>query len=167
MWIKGHISPIWDTSFTNFNYQFKPVPNFQIEKWQNSGYNHTSFNGTMFNNQKLMPDWCFTIAKKFNLSNPGFVFYKMKTNDIMPVHIDHYENYCKIFNVDASQVWRLIIFLENWKSGHYFEIDNNAIVNWSSGDYVFWKNNVPHAASNIGLEPRYTLQITGIVNDIS
>ena len=46
--------------------------------------------------------------------------------------------------------------------GHYFEIDNQAFTGWEKGDYVMWREDAPHAASNIGIEPRYTLQITGV-----
>jgi kynureninase len=53
------------------------------------------------------------------------------------------------------------VFLEDWKSGHYFEIDNVAHLNWRKGDYVLWNNDVPHFAGNFGIEPRYTMQITG------
>lgn len=165
MWINGHIKPFWDNSFKNYFYIKKPLPNHEIQQWKEIGYDHKSFNGEMFNDINSIPVWCHTIAERFHLSNPGFVFYKMKTNDIMPVHLDHYETYIKIFNADKNKIWRLIVLLEDWKSGHYLEIDNTAIVNWKAGDYIFWNNDVPHAASNIGLEDRYTLQITGTIND--
>ncbi len=51
--------------------------------------------------------------------------------------------------------------MEDWKSGHYFEIDNKPFVDWKAGDWVWWKGTVPHSASNIGVETRYTLQLTG------
>ena len=86
----------------------------------------------------------------------------MDTLDIMPVHTDHYETYSKVFEVPYNKVSRAIVFLEDWKSGHYFEIDNQAFTGWEKGDYVMWREDVPHAASNIGIEPRYTLQITGV-----
>jgi hypothetical protein len=165
MWIKGHIKPIWDHSYKNYNYTKKSLPEHEIKKWRALGYNHTSFNGEMFNDHRSVPFWSQSIANKFQLINPGFVFYKMKTNDIMPVHSDHYETYIKIFNADKNKIWRLLVLLEDWKSGHYLEIDNTAIVNWKAGDYVFWNSDVPHAASNIGIEDRYTLQITGTLDD--
>jgi hypothetical protein len=40
-------------------------------------------------------------------------------------------------------------------------MDDQAIVNWRAGDFIMWQGDVPHAASNIGIEDRYTLQITG------
>jgi hypothetical protein len=64
--------------------------------------------------------------------------------------------------VHSSEVYRAIVFLEDWQSGHYFEIDNIGVVNWCAGDYYLWNGDAPHAASNIGIDPRYTLQITGI-----
>ena len=45
--------------------------------------------------------------------------------------------------------------------GTAFEIAGKGFINWSRGDYVWWRNGVPHFAGNIGTEPRYTMQITG------
>ena len=36
-----------------------------------------------------------------------------------------------------------------------------AQLGWQAGDTVEWTYDLPHMAANIGLEPRYTLQITG------
>jgi hypothetical protein len=54
-----------------------------------------------------------------------------------------------------------LVLLEDWCPGHYFEVAGIPYVNWHAGDIVEWVYNVPHAAANIGLEDRYTLQITG------
>jgi nitrite reductase/ring-hydroxylating ferredoxin subunit len=51
--------------------------------------------------------------------------------------------------------------MEDWKPGHYLEVSGKGFVNWGAGDYFMWKNFCPHAAANIGIEDRYTLQITG------
>ena len=40
-------------------------------------------------------------------------------------------------------------------------VSHVGVVNYKAGEYVLWAPDVPHAASNIGVEPRYTLQITG------
>ena len=37
---------------------------------------------------------------------------------------------------------------------------HDAVMIIEEGDYL-WKGDVVHAASNIGIDPRYTLQITG------
>jgi hypothetical protein len=56
---------------------------------------------------------------------------------------------------------RAIVLLEDWKPGHYFEIMDIPVVNWTAGTVIQWEYDTPHMAANIGLEPRYTLQITG------
>ena len=56
---------------------------------------------------------------------------------------------------------RALLLLEDWKPGHYLEVDGKPYVNWKAGDTVEWLYSTPHMAANIGLEDRYTLQITG------
>jgi hypothetical protein len=85
----------------------------------------------------------------------------MVTNEIIPVHGDNYKLYREIFNCKLNDINRIIIFLEDWKSGHYFELDGEPFVNWKAGDYFIWNGDLEHMAANIGIEDRYTLQITG------
>jgi len=35
------------------------------------------------------------------------------------------------------------------------------MINWKAGDYAIWTGNTKHFAANIGVDYRYTLQITG------
>jgi hypothetical protein len=51
--------------------------------------------------------------------------------------------------------------LEDWKSGHYLEVMGVPYIGWKAGQVVEWTYDAPHMAANIGLEDRYTLQITG------
>lgn len=149
------------------NYEKKPVPMYQEERWRAQGYEHRHINGSVYNMGE--PEaWCLQslnqIATKLELINCGFSFYRMRTMEVMPVHSDHYEIYSNIFNVDIQNIHRAIVFLQPWKPGHYFEIDGDPIVDWSYGNYVIWQGDVPHMAANIGLADRYTLQITGMKN---
>lgn len=160
--IEGEINPFWDNNFKNFSYTKQPAKNEEIERWRNMGYSHESFTGSMYGGKNLMPDWVWEISNSLELYKPGFVFYRMETGDIMPTHVDHFEKYCEIFEVERSQVKRAVVFLEDWKIGHYFDIGGKAIVNYKAGKYVIWDCDEPHFAANIGTEPRYTLQITGI-----
>jgi hypothetical protein len=164
MWIRGSVNPGWDNSFKEFVYVRQPLTQDEENEWRTAGYTNTHFTGMMYDSTNPMPSWCNEIAKTLELTNCGFVFYKMPTGVVMPTHVDHFSRYCKVFNTERNSVWRAIVFLEDWKPGHYFEIEGKAIVDYSKGDYVLWSNQSPHAASNIGLEDRYTLQITGIKN---
>ena len=163
MWFRGHVDPFWCDSYKKFEYTKQNITCKEIETWRNQGYTHQSFTGVMYDSSNEMPDWVNFVARSIGLKKTGFVFYKMQTGDIMPTHIDHFSRYCEIFNVERKDVWRAIVFLDNWKSGHYFEVENTAVCNYKKGDYVLWNANTPHAASNIGIEDRYTLQITGLL----
>jgi len=159
--ITGEILPTWGEDYKDFAYVKQFAKAEEIKKWQDMGYTHESFTGAMYGGKNPMPDWVWKIARSLNLNNPGFVFYRMDTNDIMPTHVDHFERYCAVFEIPRSKVKRAVVFLEDWKIGHYFDIANKAVVNYNAGSYVVWDCDEPHFAANIGVEPRYTLQITG------
>lgn len=165
MWVKGHIDPIWDKSYKKFPYVRQPLSDELINTWRLQGHTNEHFNGLMYDSTNPMPAWTDEISQKLNLINCGFVFYKMPAGIIMPSHIDHFSRYSKVFNVDKNKVYRAIIFLEDWRSGHYFEINNTPIVDHKAGDYVFWSWEETHSVANIGIEDRYTLQITGCLNE--
>jgi hypothetical protein len=161
MWFRGHLDPIWSDQYKSFSYVRQPLTNQEESEWRNVGYTNEYFTGLMYDSTNTMPEYCNAISAKIGLKNCGFVFYKMTTGVVMPTHVDHFNRYCKVFNIEKTQVWRAIVFLNDWAPGHYFEIDGNAIVHYKKGEYVLWSNETPHAASNIGLVDRYTLQITG------
>lgn len=158
----GHIDRFWDDSFKTFNYTRQPLTGEEKQLWIFQGYDYVkNFTGMMYDNKNPMPKWISNFENLFGLKNQTYTFYKMSTLDIMPNHVDHFRTYIKIFNAVPENVCRVLVMLEDWKSGHYLEVDGKAIVNWSEGDYVFWNHDCDHAASNIGIEDRYTLQITG------
>mgnify|MGYP006272314645 CR=1 FL=1 len=161
MWYQGHLDLDNQINFKQFEYTKKPLKQSQIDRWQKLGHEYKSFNGAMFADQSCMPKQCYDIAKDLGFIQPGFTFYKMSTGEVMPDHVDHFDNYCKNFKVDRQYVYRAAVFLEDWKKGHYFEIDGCPIVNWKKGDYVVWSEEEFHTAANIGSEDRFTLQITG------
>jgi hypothetical protein len=157
----GHIEPFWDEGFKNFPYVKQPITNHEVSDWQKQGYDHVkSFTGWMYDNRSPMPDYIDSF-NVFGLKNQVYCFYKMKTLEIMPVHSDQYLRYIDVFKADPKKVCRVLVMLEDWKPGHYLEIDSVGYVNWKKGDWFLWQSDVPHAASNIGVEDRYTIQITG------
>lgn len=162
----GHLNRFWDDDFKNLDYVRKPgFTQQEIDVWVNQGYNPSclnSFVGTMYDNSNVMPDWVYGLDDKFGLVNQSYTFYKMETLEIMPVHVDHFRTYSRLNNASIDQIYRVLIMLEDWKSGHYLELDGVGYVNWKAGDWFKWKSNTPHAAGNVGIEPRYTLQITGL-----
>ena len=158
---QGKVSVLWKDEYKYFSYDKQPLMDYEIARWRELGYYNSSFSGHMYNSKNIMPAWTDSVAKQMQLGNCGFVFYRMDTLDIMPPHVDHFQTYVKLFKVNIENVYRAVVFLEDWKPGHYFEIDSKGCINWSAGDYVLWGSDIEHAAANIGTDPRYTLQITG------
>tara|TARA_R110000868_G_scaffold371717_1_gene635423 strand:- start:71 stop:574 length:504 start_codon:yes stop_codon:yes gene_type:complete len=161
---QGHIDPWWDDSFKEFEYLYLPhTDETMVTNWRAQGYTNLHLNGAIHslnNNSYAKP-----FLDYFNWKNSGAALYKMDTGDILPTHKDHYITYQRVFNItDPSSIWRVIVFMEDWKSGHYFEIENKPIVEWRRGDYVMWNYDIDHMVFNMGIEPRYTLQITGTLN---
>ena len=161
MWYKGTVPKIWNDDFKNFDYTRQPITGKEADTWREQGYTHETTTGKMYDSRNVMPDWVSKVAEMINLHNTGFVIYRMDTLDIMPTHVDHFNTYCRVFKQQRKDVRRAIVFLEDWKPGHYFEVGGRAVTDYVAGEYVLWHPDVPHAASNIGIDPRYTLQITG------
>ena len=76
---------------------------------------------------------------EMKLKDVGCCYYKMETNDLIPNHSDAYNVYTEKFNCSTEDVHKILIFLEDWRSGHYFELEDKPIVDWKSGDYYQWK----------------------------
>lgn len=167
-WVKGHLGRFWEsTSFNQLDYVRQPITREETNEWVKKGYDYVkSYTGMMYDNRNTMPAWVDSLKGIFPIfKNMTFTFYKMNTLEIMPEHVDHFRTYMKLFDVPYNKCYRILVMLEDWKPGHYLEIDGQGIVNWIAGDYFVWQSDVPHAASNIGVEPRYTLQVTGTMVD--
>ena len=147
--------------YLGFTYVKQPIKDSEVKKWRDQGYTHSSFTGALYGGKNPMPKWVTEVSDMIGLKNCGYTFYRMDTLDIMPPHKDHFETYSKIFNVNRELAHRAIVFLEDWKPGHYFEYNGELMGNWRKGEYVLYSADIEHAASNIGIKPRYTLQITG------
>ena len=168
-WYRGHTFRFWPKlDHRTWHYIKQPITDEEVKMWENQGYDYIkSFTGSAYNDQSLMPSWMEKFKEVFpQYTNFAYCVYKMQTLEIMPTHVDHYRRYREVFNVESKDVVRILVMLEDWQPGHYLEIGNVGITNWIAGDYFVWENDVPHAASNIGIEDRYTLQITATKKDI-
>lgn len=159
---QGHVIPFWTNNFKQLPYVKQPITDQEVYDWSSRGYDYVkSFTGSMYDSKNPMPEWIKKFDNMFGFKNQTYTFYKMTTLEIMPEHVDHFRTYTTLFNADINKVYRALVMLEDWKSGHYLEINKVGYVNWKAGDFFVWSADTPHAASNIGIEDRYTLQITG------
>ena len=162
MWRRGNLEPSWqEKDYKEAKYTRKQANSNLVVEWKRKGYLFEEYTGLMCPVIDNVPEWMRKISKEVGLTECGYTLYKMPPAVVMPLHVDHMEKYCKVFNTEKKDVYRCIVALEDWQSGHYFEIEGNPIVGYKAGEYIIWSSDVEHMAANIGPNTRYTLQITG------
>jgi len=90
---------------------------------------------------------------------------KQKPGNIIPKHRDMFFKIKEQFPESKEELVRANIFLEDWKSGHYLEFDEQPHYHWKANEGYLINNEVIHLSANAGLEDKYTLQISGFYND--
>ena len=164
------LEPFWDQEYQTLEYiheEFNDTA--QTQAWQDQGYANR-FTGDMCDMRSCQPSWNQKFIQHFEdlgWKNIGTSYYRMASGTILPTHGDLYVKYVKLFGLQGREhcIRRAIVFLEDWKSGHYFEGMGQPLTNWKAGQVVEWAYDTPHLAANMGTEPRYTLQITGHIDD--
>lgn len=162
MWYRGKVDLFHNSDFHAFDYIKQPHTPAEDKAWKEAGFNHESYTGSMYSYPNEMPEYAHSVAAQLGITLCGFTFYQMKHMDIMPPHTDHFQTYMKKFPVERDKIVRAVVFLEDAKVGHYFEIGGKVYDDYEAGDFFVWDHTEEHAAGNFGLENRYTLQITGM-----
>lgn len=136
----------------------------QLNQWKSAGHNVDLMSFNAHRPGKLY-DWCAHLPQYFNnVRDLKFCFHQIPPGHYLPSHIDRYDFFKSINNIDnTASIRRYIVFLEDRKDGHFLTIENNVYANWRAGDTVAWTGDAKHSAINLGLENRYTLQVTGLI----
>ena len=160
------IEKFWDDEYKHLDYIQEPFNDpVSVNRWLTQGYTN-KICGELCDMRHILPTWnqqFIDLYSSMGWQDIGVAYYRMPTGTVMPTHSDLYKRYIEVFNLQGQEhtIHRALILLEDWKSGHYLEAEGSPIVNWQAGQVVEWKYDTPHMAANIGLEDRYTLQITG------
>lgn len=164
-----NIEPFWGDAYKYLDYTKDPFNNSSdISRWLSLGF-ADKFVGGMCDMRKPQPVWNTAIIARFEIllgwKDVCTSYYCMDPGTILPRHHDIYKRYIELFELEnhPQSVYRAIVFLEDWQSGHYLEVADEPITPWKAGDVVTWWYDTPHLAANMGTTPRYTLQITGHV----
>ena len=166
--LKYHIERFWDDEFKIIDYIQEPFNDpDSVNLWISQGY-QAKICGDLADMRHQLPAWSSKFVEIYEAQgwrDVGIAFYRMRTGTVMPVHSDLYKRYIELFDLKGQEhtIRRALVLLEDWKSGHYLEVEGHPYVNWRAGDTVEWAYDTPHSAANIGLEDRYSLQITGHV----
>ena len=138
---KYHIEPFWDDEFKSLNYvneTFNDPKN--IKTWLEQGY-PDRFTGDMCDMRQAQPSWnqqFIDIFEDQGWQDIGTSYYRMSTGTVLPMHSDLYVKYIKLFGLQGREqrIRRAVVFLEDWKSGHYFEMLDEPVIKWRAGKAV-------------------------------
>ena len=130
------------------------------------GYYHAS--NTRYYQQfgEDLPAFATRMAKATGLESFTVSMIRQDPGNSIPWHRDHYFQMKRKLgraDDDSDGILRFLVFLEDWKVGHYFQAGQTPFVQWKSGDVITFPPDMYHLSSNCGLEPKYTLQVTGLV----
>ena len=164
-----NLDKFWDDEYKTLAYINEPFNDpIDVAKWISQGY-QSKICGDLCDMRHTLPSWNNRFIKFFEeqgWQDVGCAYYRMKTGTVMPEHQDRYVRYIDKFKLVGQErrIKRALVLLEDWKSGHYLEVMGSPVVNWKAGQVYEWTYDTPHMAANLGLEDRYTLQITGWVD---
>jgi hypothetical protein len=119
---------------------------------------HNSSIWQMFDEQS--PKWIHDLSGKLpqDFTHHVVSSIMIPPGQTVPYHYDlHYMIKQKY---GAGNTFRYLIFLEDWKRGHYFELEDEPMTKWRAGDWIKISSQVWHLAGNMGEEPFYSAQVT-------
>tara|TARA_B110000285_G_C15032613_1_gene567566 strand:+ start:560 stop:1018 length:459 start_codon:yes stop_codon:yes gene_type:complete len=147
----------------------------KLKKFVDNGWNWTLQQGyphdKVFNDSNTNLYQCFnqTPQSIIDFAEEKFSKYtltmiKQPPGQFIPIHKDKYYMFQKKHKLENNKdIVRYCIFLEDWKPGHYFEINEKPVVGWSAGDIEVLRPGIYHRSVNAGTELKYTAQITGLL----
>jgi hypothetical protein len=163
---KYQLAKFWNDEFKSLNYINESFNDAESrDRWIAAGY-PDKFTGDMCDMRSEQPSWNQRFIDIFHgqgWKDIGTSYYRMNTGTVLPTHGDLYLKYIELFGLKGHEhtIRRAIVFLEDWQPGHYAEYMDRPFIDWKAGAVIEWAYDTPHMAANLGLSPRYTLQITG------
>lgn len=127
-----------------------------------NSYN-TKINQVFWNKQDVDYN---SIGRSLGMTVETVATIRQRPGQILPWHHDHFHRLIKDNpNIDKLRIVRANIFLEDWKSGHVLQVEHKIIPTWQKGEGFMWSSGIYHLSGNLGLEDKYTLQVSGILLD--
>jgi hypothetical protein len=88
---------------------------------------------------------------------------------VVPYHRDTFFQISQRYPDRTNPKVRANIYLEDYKLGQFIQYVENDIIhtstNWTAGNGFLWDSNILHLSANAGMQNKYTLQISGFLNN--
>lgn len=166
---KFYITPFWNDEYKHLDYIKEDFNDPELLTfWTLQGLKPRT--GHMCDMRSPQPSWNYRFIQqfeKYGWRDVGTSYYRMDCGAHLPMHSDRYVKYINIFNLQGREhtIRRAVVFLEDSIMGHMAQCCNENFESWTAGMVVEWEYDAPHMAANFGHMPRYTLQITGHIDD--
>lgn len=163
-----HIAPMWNIDdFKILDYKQAAYRGSElIETYLNAGHTLDSLRLYNYFEPNPMPPSVYEHIKPHftYLDKIGIAVNLFKPGQFIPKHHDLYDRYKELHNLTTTDnIMRVVVMLEEGRSGQIIEIDGEVYTGWEAGDCFGWINTVPHAFYNFSTADRYAMQITGVL----
>lgn len=165
--MRGHIEPQWDMAYiqqlpyveSDYNSKKYNAVNNLVDHDDANKYKMSLW---QIKDQETNPNLEFIHSLFPEIKNKKCQVNKLTPGNIIPRHTDVYKFYNETFGIyDNSKIFRVLIMTEDWKPGHYVEVEDYGFVNWKAGDWLGFYLTDCHMTANLGHSDRYAIQITG------
>jgi hypothetical protein len=146
-------------------------PGVNTKLWQKTqkyrDYGYTSANTKIWKTTSIEPkltfDWEDQICRQLPLKHAIATVTRQDPGQILPWHQDEFFYHKSQFPEYSNSVWRFLVFLSDWKIGHFIQANQTIYHHWKFGDTIVWKPETMHLSANTGLETKWTCNVTGIL----
>lgn len=101
------------------------------------------------------------IGNQLNIEVITISSIKQPPGCVVPWHRDTFFKIKEKYPNEKRRMVRANIFLEDRKIGHYIEHVSGVCFKWKKGQGFIWDSSIEHLGANAGMEPKYTLQVSG------
>lgn len=101
------------------------------------------------------------LGQQLNMEVVTVSSIKQPAGCVVPWHKDTFYKINTRFPDRIETKVRANVHLQDWKLGHFIQYEDTVSTHWKQGQGWIWDNTVLHLGANAGLEPKYTLQISG------
>lgn len=133
-------------------------------KYGYSENNTRSWKTTNFDPKITFP-WEHLILRELPLDNAILAIHRQDPGQVLPWHLDRFFMLKRLFPNNKKPIYRFLMFMEDWKIGHILEVEDTIIPNWKKGDVIVWHPGTLHLSANVGLEKKWTCNITGFLKE--
>lgn len=138
------------------------------QEYAKFGYNqhNTKIWKSTNNKTPLRFDWEENLLQQLPLDHAIVTLTRQDPGQILPWHYDRHFMLKKLCPEQPKQkILRILVFLEDWKTGHVIQIEDDIFSHWQRGQAISWHPDTYHLAANVGLEKKWTCNITGFLTD--